>query len=153
MWSLSLLPPVLPAHWSLACCLTPCVTICPPPLFCCLQTVAGAPDVRPVLQRRFDMLNWFKRHGYPDTLWQPQQPKQQQQQVPRAAAAKAVHPAQAVDLQVEIEDVVDHSHAPMLVFDFDKTISAWDAGETHCLLGFAGFGGWWLAPRQLQFSL
>jgi hypothetical protein len=28
-----------------------------------------------------------------------------------------------------IEDVVDQTQTPMLVFDFDKTISAWDAGE------------------------
>ncbi|KAF6263587.1 hypothetical protein COO60DRAFT_376205 [Scenedesmus sp. NREL 46B-D3] len=30
-----------------------------------LQTLASAPDVRSVLERRFDMMNWFKRHGYP----------------------------------------------------------------------------------------
>lgn len=108
-----------------------------------LQTVAAVPDVRPVLQRRFGMLNWFKRHGYPDSLWQaPQQAAVQQR--PSAAAAKAgplAHPSspataaaprpsdRTADMQVIIEDVVDPSLTPLLVFDFDKTISSWDAGE------------------------
>jgi hypothetical protein len=82
------------------------------------------------------MLNWFKRHGYPDSLWQqPQQPVRKA--ATAAGAAPGPHPSapvvaeQPADLQVVIEDVVDKTQAPMLVFDFDKTISAWDAGE-HC---------------------
>jgi hypothetical protein len=27
--------------------------------------LANEPDVVPVLQRRFDMAAWFKRHGFP----------------------------------------------------------------------------------------
>lgn len=101
-----------------------------------LQTVAGAPDVRPVLERRFGMLNWFKRHGYPDSLWQQPPPQQAVRKAGGSARAAPVpHPSapvaadQAADLQVVIEDVVDQSQTPLLVFDFDKTISAWDAGE------------------------
>lgn len=87
--------------------------------------------MRPVLQRRFDMLNWFKRHGYPNSLW-----KAHEQPVPppRKAVKAASHPAQTADLQVVIDDVVDHSRVPTLVFDFDKTISAWDAGRAHWLI-------------------
>jgi hypothetical protein len=101
-----------------------------------LQTVAAAPDVRPVLQRRFDMLNWFKRHGYPDSLWQQPPPQQAvRKSATVAKAAPAPHPSspvpaqQAADMQVVIEDAVDFQQTPLLVFDFDKTISTWDAGE------------------------
>lgn len=98
-----------------------------------MQTVAGAPDVRPVLERRFGMLNWFKRHGYPDSLWQQQQPQPQlARRKSGSAAARAApvpHPAApvpaAADLKVVIEDVVDRAQTPLLVLDFDKTISPW----------------------------
>ncbi|GFH09222.1 uncharacterized protein HaLaN_04325 [Haematococcus lacustris] len=30
-----------------------------------LQVLATEPDIKPVLHRRFDMRNWFKRHGFP----------------------------------------------------------------------------------------
>jgi hypothetical protein len=90
-----------------------------------------------VLTRRFDLFNWFKRHGYPDSLWQ--QPQQQQPVAPRKptavrAAAQSPHPSSPAavkqsDLQVIIDDVVDPAaHAPLLVFDWDKTLSAFDAG-------------------------
>jgi RNA polymerase II subunit A small phosphatase-like protein len=96
-----------------------------------IQTLASAPDVRCVLERRFGMMNWFKRHGYPDSLWQ------QQQQPSALAAATAVLPpaqqtvasatAQRSDMEVVIED---RESAPvLLVFDFDKTLTNWDAGE------------------------
>ncbi len=29
------------------------------------QALAVEPDVQPILHRRFDMGNWFKRHGFP----------------------------------------------------------------------------------------
>lgn len=100
-----------------------------------MQTVAGAPDVRPVLERRFGMLNWFKRHGYPDSLWQ-QQPQPQLARRKSGTVARAApvpHPAApvpaAADLQVVIEDVVDRAQTPLLVFDWDKTLTDWDAGE------------------------
>jgi hypothetical protein len=52
----------------------------------------------------------------------------------KASSQPASHPAQTADLQIIIDDVVDHSRAPIIVMDFDKTISAWDAGGAEWLL-------------------
>jgi hypothetical protein len=99
-----------------------------------LQTLASAPDVRIVLERRFDMLNWFKRHGYPNSLWEQQQ--QPAAAAPAAVPAKAAAAAavqQPADAQVLVEDsmVVDEKHKErcLLVFDFDKTLTDFDAGR------------------------
>jgi hypothetical protein len=85
--------------------------------------------VRPLLTSRFHMCDWFKRNGYPDALWQQQQ-----------VAVKAAPPsaADAADLTVVIEDggLPVLSEAPAtLVFDWDKTLTDWDAGEL--LVGLA----------------
>lgn len=93
------------------------------------QTLASAPDVRGVLERRFGMLNWFKRHGYPDSLWQ-------KDSGPVASAVPAVQDgvttnvlrasaaAQRADMEVVIDD--KRESAPvLLVFDFDQTLTNW----------------------------
>lgn len=72
------------------------------------------------------MLNWFKRHGYPDSLWQ-----QQQQSV--ALVAKAAAPSTEVAVasttvqRADMEVVVQNREsAPvLLVCDFDKTLTNW----------------------------
>ncbi|WIA08413.1 hypothetical protein OEZ85_007851 [Tetradesmus obliquus] len=100
-----------------------------------LQTLAGAPDVRTVLERRFDMMNWFKRHGYPNSLWEQQHAATPAAVPAKAAAAATSAPAavQPADAQVLVEDsmVVDDKHKErcLLVFDFDRTLTDWDAGE------------------------
>lgn len=80
------------------------------------------------------MLNWFKRHGYPDSLWKPQEQSVPARKAVKASSQPASHPAQTADLRIIIDDVVDHSRAPIIVMDFDKTISAWDAGGAEWLL-------------------
>jgi hypothetical protein len=102
-----------------------------------LQTLASAPDVRTVLERRFDMMNWFKRHGYPNSLWEQQHTAAPAAVPPKAAAASAPAAVQPADAQVLVEDstVVDAKHKErcLLVFDFDKTLTDWDAGrQQHC---------------------
>jgi hypothetical protein len=99
------------------------------------QTLASSPDVRVVLERRFDMMNWFKRHGYPDSVWQQ---RQHEPELPAARATAAVaarttgHVTHAApsDLQVVVEDA--EPGPPLLVFDFDKTLTDWDAGGWCC---------------------
>jgi hypothetical protein len=101
-----------------------------------LQTLASAPDVRIVLERRFDMMNWFKRHGYPNSLWEQQQAAAPAAVPPKAAAAAAVPAAaQPADAQVLVDDSMvhddKHKERCLLVFDFDKTLTDWDAGAQH----------------------
>lgn len=73
------------------------------------------------------MMNWFKRHGYPDSLWQ-------QQQQPSAHAATSVVPpsaelaaASAATERSDMEVIIENRQsAPvLLVFDFDKTLTNW----------------------------
>lgn len=93
-----------------------------------LQMLSSVPDVRAVLQRRFDMVNWFKRHGYPVDSW----------------LDGAVHKDSA-SLNAEIIQAQDSLSAPLstvsisqasvpeskflLLFDFDKTLVDFDTGE------------------------
>lgn len=97
------------------------------PLGHCLQNLAGTPDVRSVLERRFDMKNWFKRHGYPDSIWD------QQHQMPAATPSKPATAADVAyaDVEVVVDDAVMDSKQKercLLVFDFDKTLTDFDAG-------------------------
>jgi hypothetical protein len=111
------------------------------------QTLSGAPDVRLLLERRFDMFNWFRRHGYPDSIWD--------KGVPAAAAAAAAvgakgclqasqSPAGTAAAAVEAEAIKQTSNAPsvvqikaragpsrgtLLLFDFDRTLTDYDAGK------------------------
>jgi hypothetical protein len=115
------------------------------------QTLSGAPDVRLLLERRFDMFNWFRRHGYPDSIWD--------KVVPTAAAAAAGakgclqacrHPAGAAAAAVEAEAIKQTANAPsvvqikaragpsrgtLLLFDFDRTLTDYDAGRNPALDG------------------
>lgn len=81
-----------------------------------------------MLERRFGMMSWFKRHGYPESLWQ----QHQQQPAARVAAMPSRAPdvstagstAQQSDMEVLVEDSKD-SAPVLLVFDFDRTLTNW----------------------------
>ena len=121
-----------------------------------LRTLAGAPDVRPLLERRFDMARWFVRHGYPAAAWarpgagaaarrlapaaaRPPLPPaaaaaararmQQQHAAARAAAAAAAQPASAAANGAAPRDASSPAGRVLFLTDFDRTVTDWDAGE------------------------
>ncbi|GBF88218.1 CTD small phosphatase [Raphidocelis subcapitata] len=105
-----------------------------------LQSLAAAADVRPALERRFDMLNWFVRHGYPASIWEakpdaaqgaaaaaatpaaPQAEQQQQAQQQQQQAQQQQQPPQQRRPSGGAADV-------LLLFDWDKTVVDFDAAE------------------------
>lgn len=108
-----------------------------------LQMLSSAPDVRVLLQHRFDMFTWFKRHGYPvqalssDSTHNVAHPREPIKKLPVAAA-----PSKRVDLTASCGPATAAPRAPvqpsvlsgpqkevLLLFDFDKTITDFDAGE------------------------
>jgi hypothetical protein len=142
-----------------------------------LRTLAAAPDVRPLLERRFDMGSWFLRHGYPASIWVPKpapaaaviaEAAAAAAQAPVAAAAAAAMARAAVKpmaaaqparpaapamprgpiaaaqaLRLRLQRQHSRAAAPaapaapqqrprkevLFLTDFDKTLTAWDAGE------------------------
>ncbi|KAF8072557.1 PSR2 [Scenedesmus sp. PABB004] len=86
-----------------------------------LQNLASAPDVRSVLERRFAMCDWFTRNGYPPEVWAPRAAGAEPQQ-PEVAAADAV-------VVVDDAPALAKAGGTVLVCDFDKTLTSWDAGE------------------------
>jgi hypothetical protein len=95
--------------------------------------------VRPLLERRFDMGSWFVRHGYPASIWarparrallaKPAAPS-----MPTPAALKLrLAAAAARPQQGATTDGAPTGAAPrkevLLLCDFDKTITDFDAGE------------------------
>lgn len=124
--------------------------------------------MQPVLHRRFDMVNWFKRHGFPvdDIVRQASMDaeeeramharhsmlrsrEQQQQQ-----AVKPVVPLMASDqaqqqvaqpMQIQQPVQARKPQAPskpyLLLSDFDKTLTDFDAGGLgFCALRCFGLG-------------
>lgn len=111
---------------------------------CLMQTLAAASDVRPMLERRFDMCHWFRHHGYPPTLWEAPAinrvvaaksaashhaaarpaagQKQQQQPLSSSTAARSSTSKTPAPVARQQKDV-------LLLFDFDKTITDYDAGK------------------------
>jgi hypothetical protein len=109
-----------------------------------LQTLAAAPDVRPLLERRFDMSSWFVRHGYPASLWA--RPARRALAAPKPAAPATPSPA-ALRLRLAAAAQQRQGRAAaaaaagataagaapaqevLLLCDFDKTLTDFDAGE------------------------
>lgn len=90
-----------------------------------LQKITTAPDIRVLLQRRFDMSTWFRQHGYIS------------KHAPCAVTSKAVRPtinitadSTAKNLVVPLKVVKpEKPKGTLLLMDFDKTFTNFDAGE------------------------
>lgn len=102
--------------------LTPCL---------CVQTLASAQDVRTVLDKRFEMTSWFRRHGYPvqhavdKTVVKCKSVDSLQQLQP-------VHPTQSVQQAQPQQQLIAAARSrkhTLLLTDFDKTLMDFDAGE------------------------
>jgi len=102
-----------------------------------LQILSSATSVQPVLERRFDMLNWFKRHGYPASIWAAGSSRAVVKAASTGAPATAVEPAAVEQKKPVVKrqgvfEVTACSRAPrgtLLLFDFDRTLTDYDAGE------------------------
>jgi hypothetical protein len=102
-----------------------------------MQILSSATSVQPVLERRFDMLNWFKRHGYPETIWASGNKsvvgaaRRDDKGLVKVKPA-AVQQQKQVEKQHAVFDITACSRAPrgtLLLFDFDRTLTDYDAGE------------------------
>ena len=107
-----------------------------------MQALTNEPDVKSVLHRRFDMGSWFKRHGFPvdhitkqallDAAEERQRHmtaalQQQQQQQQQVAAVKG--PVRTPTcLQPFVPSTAAPSRGMLLLADFDKTLTDFDAG-------------------------
>lgn len=108
-----------------------------------LQVLANTSDVRSVLQRRFDMTTWFKRNSFPvDSILAAAAEAVKQEQAQHAAAALSALTPMTASAQQPPAPAVEHVHqavagpqlaAPikkfLLLTDFDKTLTDFDAGE------------------------
>lgn len=129
------------------CASTPPLPPHPPP-----QTLADAADVRPLLERRFGMRAWFQSHGYPASIWvQPQPAAAKPGAAPAASAAGAASAhrpplppgrkhvfAAARGAPAAAPAAVGAQKEVVLITDFDKTLTDWDAGAPR--RGQAGRG-------------
>jgi len=117
------------------------------------QTLAASSDVRPLLERRFSMLRWFKQHGYPSSIWSASKAAGQ---LPAAQTGPLPAPSSAVRCKLQLESgeaaaaaaapcalsqqrgaasaaagpqpVVRQQKEVLLLCGFDKTLTDFDAG-------------------------
>jgi Dullard-like phosphatase family protein len=82
-----------------------------------LEALAGEADVRTALARRFNMRRWFAAQGL--AAAEAAAPRPAASAAPRAAAPARLFPASP-------------AAGVLLVCDFDKTLTDWDAGERLC---------------------
>ncbi|KAK9836188.1 hypothetical protein WJX81_007747 [Elliptochloris bilobata] len=91
-----------------------------------LATLAAAPDVRPVLHRRFDMPRWFASQGISAMPLHPS-PKMVSRRASRSAPLPAAAPAAAGEQMLALARRGEGR--ALLLCDFDKTLTDCDAGE------------------------
>jgi hypothetical protein len=99
--------------------------------------------VKPVLHRRFDMGNWFKRHGFPveqieAAALRSAFEERERHMAAAAAASGPQHPLAPHPVPTILLPPYEHIPAPsaprkpvLLLSDFDKTLTDFDAGEAE----------------------
>ena len=91
-----------------------------------LATLAAAPDVRPVLHRRFDMPRWFAGQGVSAAPAPPGKPAARRGARSAPLPASPPAPASGADMLALARRGEGRA---LLLFDFDKTLTDCDAGE------------------------
>ncbi|MEW5298482.1 MAG: hypothetical protein WDW36_001600 [Sanguina aurantia] len=110
-----------------------------------LQVLSKEPDVRTVLQRRFDMCTWFKRNGFPvDTILENAVEAARQERIRGGAPAAApgsvagsppgsrssvVAVAKPATSPLQKRAAGSLVRPFLILTDFDKTLTDYDAGE------------------------
>ncbi|KAJ9513226.1 hypothetical protein QJQ45_029513 [Haematococcus lacustris] len=103
-----------------------------------LQVLATEPDIKPVLHRRFDMRNWFKRHGFPvdaiekaalKAAFEERERHMAQATARCCAGAVPQAPSGLLPPHEDIAPPTSPKKQTLLLTDFDKTLLDWDAGE------------------------
>jgi hypothetical protein len=101
--------------------------------YLCVQTLASAQDVRTVLDKRFEMTSWFRRHGYP-VQHSVDKTVVKCKSVDSLQQLQPVHPAQSVQQAQPQQQLIAAARSrkhTLLLTDFDKTLMDFDAGEIH----------------------
>ena len=91
-----------------------------------LATLAAAPDVRPVLHRRFDMPRWFAGQGVSAAPAPPGKPAARRGARSAPLPAPLPAPASGADMLALARRGEGRA---LLLCDFDKTLTDCDAGE------------------------
>lgn len=134
------------------CCLSHTDAADPERAPCCLtlpqQVLSKEPDVRTVLQRRFDMCTWFKRNGFPvDTILENAVEAARQERIRGGAPAAApgsvagsppgsrssvVAVAKPATSPLQKRAAGSLVRPFLILTDFDKTLTDYDAGAGLC---------------------
>lgn len=100
-----------------------------------LEELANGKDVRAALSRRFNMQRWFSSQGLDPRPAKPAGHGGRQHQLSRVASTPVIVSTRAGELHnAPAAQVINASPVvpTLLVCDFDRTITDWDAGERLC---------------------